>query len=182
MSAASPTVLDMESPVSASTESARLLRIRALSTELDAQRQFVTDRGKTQESKASFILVVVGLVASFSSTRFTGSPFWAIGLLPVVVALASAVMAVLVLWPRLLKVVDAESLVKTWIDNSKTQEELEDYLLESKKDEIKARDKKYKDVTPHLKWAFRLLLVSVTVLFIVEVVTGFILNPLGVTP
>lgn len=38
-------------------ECARLLRIQALSTELDAQRQFVVDRGKIQETKASLTLL-----------------------------------------------------------------------------------------------------------------------------
>lgn len=160
----------------------RLLRIRALSTELDAQRQFAIDRGKTQETKASFILVVVGLVASISSTQLAGSPFWAVGLLPMVVALASAVLAVFVLWPRKVRVVDAEKLLLKWVDSTESQEALEDYLLESKKDEIKARDDKYNGATSHIRWAFQLLLVSLAVLFIVEIVNGFISTQPGVTP
>lgn len=47
-------------------------------------------------------------------------------------------------------------------------------LLESKKGEIKARDKKYENAKPHLKWAFSLLLISVAVLFIVAIVNGVI--------
>lgn len=164
----------MNDSVADQVESARLLRIRVLSTELDAQRQFVIDRGTTQESKASFVLVVVGLVASISSARLSGSPFWGISLLPIAVALASAVMAVLVLWPRSVKVVDAEKLILKWVDSTEGQEALEDYLLETKKDEIRARDSKYNDATPHAKWAFRLLVVSVAVLFIAEIVNGFI--------
>lgn len=157
-----------------SPPSERLLRIRALSTELDAQRQFAIDRGKTQETKASFVLVVVGLVASISSAQLTDTPFWAIGLFPIAVALLSAVMAVLVLWPRQIDVVDAAKLMLKWVDSCESQESLEDYLLESKKDEIKARDEKYESATPHLKWAFRLLLSSVAVLFIVAILNGLI--------
>ncbi len=156
-----------------SPPSDRLLRIRALSTEFDAQRQFAIDRGKTQETKASFVLVVVGLVASISSTQLADTSLWAIGLLPIAVALLSAVMAVLVLWPRQIKVVDAGDLMLKWVDSCDTQEALEDYLLESKKDEIKARDRKYENATPHLKWAFWLLLSSVAVLFIVAIANGF---------
>ncbi len=164
----------MRRSAKSSLPSERLLRIRALSNELDAQRQFAIDRGKTQETKASFVLVVVGLVASISSAQLTDTPFWPVGLLPIAVALLSAVMAVLVLWPRQINVVDAESLVLRWVDSCESQESLEDYLLESKKDEIKARDAKYENATPHLKWAFRLLLTSVAVLFIVAIVNGLI--------
>lgn len=57
-------------------------------------------------------------------------------------ALVSATMAVLVLWPRSVKVVHAESLILKWADSTETQEALEDYLLESTKDEIKSRDEK----------------------------------------
>ena len=179
---ASHRVLAMSPTATAQPESARLLRIQALSTELDAQRQFVVDRGKTQETKASFVLVAVGLVAGISSPRLADSPFWAIGLLPIAIALVSATMAVLVLWPRSVKVVHAENLILKWVDSTETQEALEDYLLESKKDEIKSRDEKYEKATPHLKWAFWLLLVSVGVLFIVEIVNGFIQSQPGVTP
>ena len=172
----------MTDSVADQVESVRLLRIRVLSTELNAQRQFVIDRGRTQETKASFVLVVVGLVASISSTRLVDSPFWGIGLLPIAVALASAVMAVLVLWPRPVKVVDAEKLMLKWVDSAESQEALEDYLLESKKDEIKARDKKYNKATPHTKWAFRLLLLSIAVLFLVEIVNGLIPIQPGAAP
>ncbi len=153
-------------------KSARLQRIRALSIELDAQRQFAIDRGKTQETKASFILVVVGLVAGVAFAQLAGTPLWAVGLLPLILALSSAVMAVLVLWPRTIDVVDADSLINKWVDNEESQEALEDYLLESKKREIVTRDSKYKATTPHLRWAFRLLLVSMSVLFAVAVVNG----------
>ncbi len=51
MSDASPRVLAMSPTATAQPESARLLRIQALSTELDAQRQLVVDRGKTQEAR-----------------------------------------------------------------------------------------------------------------------------------
>jgi hypothetical protein len=94
-----------------SPRSERLLRIRARSIELDGQRQFAIDRGKTQETKASFVLVVVGLVASISSAQPADTPFWAIRLRPIAGALLSAVMAVLVLWPRRIDVVDAEKLM-----------------------------------------------------------------------
>ncbi len=179
---ASHRVLAMSPTASAKSEGARLLRIQALSTELDAQRQFVVDRGRTQETKASFVLVAVGLVAGISSPRLADSPFWAMGLLPIAIALVSATMAVLVLWPRSVKVVHAESLILKWVDSTEAQEALEDYLLESKKDEIKSRDEKYEKGTPHLRWAFWLLLVSVGVLFIVEIVNGFFPSQPGVTP
>lgn len=162
--------------------SARLLRIRALSAELGAQRQFVIERGKTQDTKASFVLVVVSLVVGISSSRLAEAPLWWIGALPIAVALVAAVMAVLVLWPRTVKVVDAEKLLLKWIDSADGQEALEDYLLESKKDEIKARDKKYKQATPHLKWAFWLLLIGVAMLFSVEVIDALISVQSGVTP
>lgn len=160
-----------------SPPSDRLLRIRALSSELDAQRQFAIERGKAQETKASFVLVVVGLVVSVSSAQLANSPLWVIGLLPTALALLSAVLAVLVLWPRHISVVDAEKLVLKWVDSWESQESLEDYLLESKKNEIKARDVKYENATPRLKWAFRLLLASVTVLFIVAIING--INPVS---
>lgn len=163
-------------------ESARLRRIRALSTELDAQRQFATDRGKTQEAKASFILVVVGLVVGISSAQLVGTSFWAIGLLPVALALASAVMAVFVLWPRTIDVVDVGPLVEKWVDSDEGQEALEDYLLESKKREIVARDSKYKAATPHLQCAFRLLLVSVAVLLAAAVLNGLLSHPIALLP
>lgn len=89
-------------------------------------------------------------------------------------------MAVLVLWPRTIDVVDAGSLVNKWVESDDGQEALEDYLLESKKREIVARDAKYKAVTPHLRWAFRLLVASVAVLFAVAVFTGII--PSGSAP
>jgi len=164
----------MSPAADASPENARLLRIRTLSSELDAQRQFAADRGKTQESKASFILVVVGLVAGITLTRLADSPLWFLDLLPSAVALSAAVFSVLVLWPRTIEVVKADSLVSKWIESEAGQEALEDYLLESKKREIASRDKKYEHATPHLKWAFRLLLVSVGVLFVVGIVNGFI--------
>lgn len=164
--------MDSETPTQ--LESPRLLRIRALSVELDAQRQFAVDRGKTQEAKASFILVVVGLVAGLSSAQLADTSLWAVGLLPIALALAAAIMAVLVLWPRTIDVVDAGSLVNKWVESEESQEALEDYLLESKKREIVARDAKYKTATPHLRWAFRLLLASVAVLFVVAVLNGLI--------
>lgn len=122
--------VDSETPTQ--LESPRLLRIRALSVELDAQRQFAVDRGKTQEAKASFILVVVGLVAGLSSAQLAGTSLWAVGLFPIALALAAAVMAVLVLWPRTIDVVDAGSLVNKWVESEESQEALEDHLLESR--------------------------------------------------
>ena len=164
----------MESSAFSHAESARLQRIRSLSIELDAQRQFAIDRGRTQETKASFVLVVVSLVVGMSSSKLAETPFWAAGLLPLTFAMVSAVLAVLVLWPRAIDVVDADPLVDKWVDSDAGQEALEDYILESKKREILARDAKYKASTPHLQWAFRLLLVSVGVLFAVTVVNGFL--------
>lgn len=172
----------MEQTEHAQAESARLLRIRVLSNELDEQRQLAADRGKTQETKASFILVVVGLVSGISSAQLTDTPFWAVGLLPIVLALASAVMAVLVLWPRAIDVVDATSLINKWIESGEGQEALEDYLLESKRREIASRDEKYGVTTPHLQWAFRLLVVSIFVLLVVAVLNGVLSYEPGPLP
>lgn len=161
----------------ATDPTARLQRIRTLSAELDVQRQTAVDRGKTQDSKASFVLVVVGLVASVASARLGHSPLWVLGSLPIVAALAAAAEAVVVLWPRSIKVVDASALTLAWVDSNQTQEQLEDYLLESKREEILARDDRHKRSTPHLRRAFRLLIVSVAILFIVTVIDGFTHTP-----
>ncbi len=152
---------------------ARLQRIRALSAELDVQRQTAVDRGKTQDSKASFVLVVVGLVASVASARLADSSLWVLALLPLIAALAAAAEAVVVLWPRSIKVVDASALTLAWVDSDQTQEQLEDYLLESKRKEILARDDRHRHSTPHLRSAFRLLIVSVAILFAVTIIDGF---------
>ncbi|MDQ0537513.1 hypothetical protein QF011_000043 [Curtobacterium flaccumfaciens] len=153
--------------------SARLRRIRVLSAELDNQRQFALDRGKTQESKASFVLVVVGLVVSVGATRLSGTPLWPVGLLPVAAALAAATEAVFVLWPRRIAVVDSAALVVAWVDNEQPQDALEDYLLESKRQEISERDARQKTSTPHLRRAFQLLLASITILIAVAIIDGF---------
>jgi hypothetical protein len=108
----------------ATDPTARLQRIRTLSAELDVQRQTAVDRGKTQDSKASFVLVVVGLVASVASARLGHSPLWVLGSLPIVAALAAAAEAVVVLWPRSIKVVDASALTLAWVDSNQTQEQL----------------------------------------------------------
>lgn len=145
-----------------------------LSSELDAQRQFTVDRGKTQEAKASFVLVVVGVVASVASNRLDDTALWAVGLLPVAVGLAAAIEAVFVLWPRRLAVVDASALVLDWVETEQSQEALEDYLLQSKVEEIHARDKKYDASTPHLRRAFQTLVGSVGLLLVIMIVGGSI--------
>jgi hypothetical protein len=158
-----------------------LARIRLLSTELDAQRQFAVEREKTQGEKASFILVAATLVAGLTFAKVASSGLWALGLLPVGAALGGAICATVMLLPRPLKVTSAGALVDKWVDAKESPADLEDYLLESKRAEITQRDERQRRGAGLLRTAFILLLTSIALVIVIAVVNGFLPDNSGAT-
>lgn len=153
----------------------RLGRLRVLSDELDKQRSIVAQRGQSIETKAGFLVVASGLIATgylavpvvlLIGKGATGAPkpfgiVSAVDLLPLLTSLAAVVMATVAMWPRRTSVLSAQSLVSKWIDACQSPEDLEDYLLETKTREIESRDKRTEKQATALKWGFYLTAASV---------------------
>lgn len=175
------------------TSDARVARIRILSSELDKQRAIAGQRSQQIESKAGFVVLAAGLIVS----GFLAAPALAVigpvagadtsvegpeitpgcwcaeilALMPLLTSLAAVVLAIVAMWPRRFTVVSAENLVDLWVDASGSPEELEDFLLETKKTEIEARDERSRKQASALKWAFYLTAASIACV-VVDAILG----------
>lgn len=138
----------------------RLSRIRLLSDELDRLRLSALERTRSIDTKASFVVVAAGVIAAAAFDGLANSQMWLIALIPVVLTVATVVVAAVALWPVKLESASGRDVVNEWVDADMTPSELEDSLLEVKAVEIEYRDAKNESKARATKWAFGLLVSS----------------------
>lgn len=136
----------------------RAKRIRILSAELDVLRGAASERSRTIETKASFVVVVAGVLASVTGLSLVTIDTWLVGLLPFGLTIAAVAVATAALWPRKLDVPSARQVVDAWVDADMTGAELEDHVLEVKAKEVTKRDEQNEERAKLTKWGFGLVL------------------------
>lgn len=145
----------------------RVARIRLLNAELDAHRGIALERTRQIETKASFIVVAAGVLASATGATLVSTDTWLLGLVPFALTVATVVVATAALWPRPLKVPSARSIVNRWVNETAPTDDLDDYLLEVKVVEVELRDDQNELRMKWTKRAFRLLALSLVTAFLV---------------
>lgn len=136
----------------------RTKRIRVLNAELDVLRTAATERSRTIDTKASFIVVAAGVLASVTGLSLVNVDTWLIGLLPFNLTVAAVAVAIVALWPRKIGVPSAREVVDTWVDADIAADELEDNVLEVKAQEVSNRNTQNEERAQLTNWGFSLLL------------------------
>src|SRR5690554_5339839 len=79
--------------------SERRKRFALLNAEADIQREVAAERARSVQTKASFLVVIAGLLAGASFDTPWDSEYWLFSAVPLALALATVVAAVIALWP-----------------------------------------------------------------------------------
>lgn len=155
-------------------ESARLSakpeRVRLLSAELDASRHAAVERTRSTDTKASFLVVAAGFLAGVTGSELVRAETWFVGIIPLVLTLATVIVSAVVLWPRRLSVPSGPEMVKAWVDADITPEELEDNILEVKSKEVDKRNDQNERKAKLTSWGFVLLIAAMLSALVVVVV------------
>lgn len=139
----------------------RVARVRLLSDELDRLRLSAVERTRSIDTKASFVVVAAGVIATAAFDGLSDSRVWWIGLIAVILTVATVIVAAIALWPAKLESASGRAMVTEWVaDTDMTPVTLEDSLLEVKALEIENRDRKNESRARATKWAFGLLVAS----------------------
>jgi len=154
------------------TAADRAARIRLLNKDLEVLRASAVERTRQTETKASFIVVAAGVLASAAGIDLIKPETWFIGLVPFGLTVATVVVATVALWPRELEVPSARSIVTRWVDEDKPEAELDDYLLEVKATEISLRDDQNELRSKWTKRGFSYLVLSLVAALIVATVNS----------
>jgi len=150
----------------------RAERIRILNAELDVRRVASSDRTKTIETKATFVVAVAALLASVTGLSLVTLDTYLVGLIPLGLMIAAVASAMMALWPRKLDVPSARSLVDTQVESPKTADELDDFILEVKAKEITKRDDQTEERAKHTTRGFKFVFAGlVCTLFVVALNT-----------
>lgn len=147
-------------------------RIRLLNAELDSLRATALERTRQTETKASFIVVAAGVLASAAGIELITIDTWLIGLVPFSLFIVTVLVSTVALWPRVLNVPSARSIVNRWVNRDEAPVELDDYLLEVKAQEIELRDLQNELRMKWTKRGFRLLLLSLLTALIVATINA----------
>ncbi|MGR6743173.1 hypothetical protein ACU6RU_14170 [Microbacterium sp. F1-18] len=145
----------------------KLKRIRLLNADLEVLRSAAVERTRQAETKASFIVVAAGVLASATGVGLITIDTWLIGVVPFGLTVATVALATVALWPRKLDVASARNLVDNWVESEKSAADLEDYLLEVKAVEIARRDAQNEQRVKWSKRAFAYLLASLVAALLV---------------
>ena len=153
----------------------RAKRIRVLNAELDVLRIAALERSRTIDTKASFIVVVAGVLASATGLSLVSTDTWLVGLLPFGLTVAAVAVAIAALWPRKIDLPSAREVVDAWVDADMPADELEDNVLEVKAQEVTNRDAQNEKRAKLTNWGFSLVLAGLVATF--AVVTLNALSP-----
>lgn len=157
------------------TPSAKLGRIRLLSAELDESRRAAVERTRTTDTKASFLVVAAGFLAGVTGSELVRPETWFVGVVPLILTLATVVVSAVVLWPRRLRVPSGPQMVAAWVDAEMTPDDLEDHILEVKSKEVSNRNDQNERKAEWTKWGF-VLLISALASALVVVVLGAVVG------
>lgn len=136
----------------------RAKRIRILNAELDVLRGASFERSRTIDTKASFIVVAAGVLASVTGLSLVAQETWFLGLVPFALTVAAVAVATVALWPRKIDLPSARQVVDAWVDADMPADELEDNVLEVKAQEVTNRDTQNEKRAHLTNWGFSLLL------------------------
>lgn len=156
------------------TPSAKQGRIRLLSAELDESRRAAVERTRTTDTKASFLVVAAGFLAGVTGSELVREETWFVGIIPLVLTLATVVVSAVVLWPRRLRVPSGPEMVKAWVDADMTTDELEDHILEVKSKEVSNRNDQNERKAEWTKWGFVLLISAMATVLAVVVLSAIV--------
>jgi len=154
--------------------SAKSARIRLLSAELDESRRAAVERSRTNDTKASFLVVAAGFLAAITGSELVEARTWFVGILPLLFTLATVVVAAVVLWPRRLSVPSGPEMVAAWVNADMTAEDLEDHILEVKSKEVKNRNEQNERKAELTSWGFSLLIAAMASALVVVVVDAVV--------
>ena len=145
----------------------RAKRIRILNAELDVLRAASSERSRTIDTKASFIVVVAGVLASVTGLSLVSTDTWLVGLLPFGLTVAAVAVATAALWPRKIDLPSAREVVDAWVDADMPADELEDNVLEVKAQEVTNRDAQNEKRAKLTNWGFSLVLAGLVATLVV---------------
>lgn len=145
----------------------RTKRIRILNAELDVLRGASAERSRTIDTKASFVVVVAGVLASVTGLSLVTTDTWLVGLVPFALTVAAVAVATAALWPRKIDLPSAREVVDAWVDADMPADELEDNVLEVKAQEVTNRDAQNEDRAKLTNWGFGLVLAGLVTTLVV---------------
>jgi hypothetical protein len=154
--------------------SERRKRVALLNDELDIQREVAAERARSVQTKASFLVVIAGLLAGAAFDTPWGTASWALSAVPLVMALGAVVAAVVALWPAPAGAIDPVAVRAKWIDNTQGSYELEIYLLKLKTTAYSDMQDRTNKRVIALKVGFILLSVAIAAALVVFVIQRLI--------
>lgn len=138
-------------------------------------RHAAVERTRTTDTKASFLVVAAGFLAGVAGSELVSAETWFVGIVPLVLTIATVVVSAVVLWPRRLSVPSGPEMVKNWVAANITVEQLEDNLLEVKSREVEKRNHQNERKAKLTSWGF-VLLIAAMLSALVVVVIGAVLG------
>jgi hypothetical protein len=139
----------------------RAARIRLLSDQLDHLRSSAVERTRSIDTKASFVVVAAGVIATTTFAGLDDSRTWLWGLVPLTFTIATVVAAAIALWPVKIESPSGRKMVSLWVDeDGLAPDVLEDRILEVKTVEVEYRDEKNETKGLATKFAFFFLILS----------------------
>lgn len=152
-------------------------RVRLLSAELDIVRAASVERTRALTTKASFVVVAAGLVASATGLGLVNRYTFFVGLVPFILTILTVLAATVALWPRQFTVTSASNLVSEWLDSEFTEAQIDEALVTVKMREAVSRDTQNEKASDWTKRAFVLLLLSLVTALAVATFDAVVRTP-----
>lgn len=150
-----------------------LKRVQLLRVAVDGIHTSSVERTRSIDTKASFSVLAVGVLAAFTFPELISSATCYWGILPVGLMIASIVFSVAALWPTRFWAQGADDAVLHLRDPSKCSDlEAEELLLESVVKETTARDAYNEKRAKWVKWSLGTLLAGVVTMMPILIVNS----------
>lgn len=143
------------------SEAERIARIRLLSSELDIETSKAEERTRSVGTKAAFLVLTAGVLASKTYPNLDATHHWVAALLPVGLSLVAALCSIVALFPWQSKEVKPAAIVSKWVDTAGSTASMEDYLLEVKTQWIIFQNSRNNRRSRWLQIGFAILVVSI---------------------
>jgi len=153
-------------------ESMRTQRIVALQVELDVHGERSAERTRTIETKAAYTTTAAAVVVAASLSLLSPAHKDLLAVAPLILSIATIVIATRAIRPLSLGVVSARQLLNKYVDADMHLADLQDNLLEIRAHEIEQRDALNVKRARAMVLGFRLLTGSVVALLLASIVSG----------
>ncbi|MET4159959.1 hypothetical protein [Agromyces sp. PvR057] len=150
---------------------ARLERLGAVNAEAELLRLSSIERTKSIETKASFGVVVGGVLATANFAGLPTGAAWVFGAVPMSLTIAAMICATVALWPRALRQASS-AFLESLLDPDLTEAAYLERIRKVKMAETASRDVQNRQRSRFAKTGFVLLIISALATLSVAMLTA----------